>query len=237
MAYKITKAMLLAAGLGTRLSPLTLTTPKPLLPLNGTLLIEHQLRYLASHGIKDVVINLHHLGEKIRLHVGVGSRYGINVTYSEEPLILGTGGGIKKACESFDGPLVVLNADALIACDISALIKHHVKSNAVATMVLKELSEGDGYEHVGISKNGLVTGFGSGKYFYTGLQILGPEMLGILPPAGTPSCLIEDGYRKILEQGQRVAAFIYNGYFNDLGTPDRYEKAKRDIKAGKFRVF
>lgn len=237
MDYKITKAMLLAAGLGTRLRPLTLTTPKPLLPLNGALLIEHQLKYLASHGIKDVAINLHHLGEKIKLYVSNGNRYGINVTYSEELQILDTGGGIKKACESFDGPFVVLNADALISCDISALIKHHDKSNAAATMVLKELSEDDGYERVGVSKDGLVTGFGSGKYFYTGLQILGPEMLGILPPAGTPSCLIEDGYKKALGQGQRVAAFTYDGYFNDLGTPERYEKAKRDVKAGRFRVF
>ena len=97
MTTAIDQAMLLAAGLGTRLRPLTLTTPKPLLPLDGCTLIDHQLRYLASAGIGRVAINLHHLGEKIRAHAGDGSRYGLSIHYSEEPEILGTGGGVKRA--------------------------------------------------------------------------------------------------------------------------------------------
>ena len=73
---------------------------------------------------------------------------------------------------------------------------------------------------------------GGGEYFYTGLQIVGSGLLKILPPAGSASCLIEDGYQKLLLQGKKIAAFIYEGYFNDLGTPDRYEQAKKDIAEG-----
>lgn len=237
MAERITKAMLLAAGLGTRLRPLTLTTPKPLLPLDGALLIDHQLKYLASYGIEDVTINLHHLGEKIRSHVGDGGRYGLSVRYSEEPEILGTGGGIKKAFGSFAGQFVALNADALLDADIKEVINRHRKSGAVATMALKELSEKDGYEPVEIDEDGFVRGFGRGKYFYTGLQILGYEMLDVLPAAGVPSRLIQDGYKRLIKKGAKISSFFHRGYFNDLGTPERYEKARRDIAAGAFKLL
>lgn len=225
----ITKAMLLAAGLGTRLRPLTLATPKPLLPLNDELVIDHQLKYLASHGIAKVVINLHHLGDMIREHVGDGSSHGLAVSYSEEPNILGTGGGIKMAQPFFGNePFVVLNADALIDADIGECAAHHMKSSAAATMVVKRIAAGDSYTPIEM-KRGLVASFGRGDFFYTGLQVIGREMLDALPPAGTPACLIEDGYKKLLEKDRKIAAFVHRGYFNDLGTPVRYEQARRQF--------
>jgi len=134
MAMQIESAMLLAAGLGTRLKPLTLTTPKPLLPLDGGLLIDHQLRYLAASGIKKVAINLHHLGQMIRDHVGDGSRYKLEIVYSMEPEILGTGGGVKGAARFFGRtPFVSMNADALLAADLSAIATRHLESGADAT--------------------------------------------------------------------------------------------------------
>lgn len=230
----IRKAMLLAAGLGTRLRPLTLTTPKPLLPLDGALLIDHQLRYLKQAGITEVMINLHHLGVKIQEHVGDGAAFGLRVRYSEEPEILGTGGGIKRAGTFFGGEaFVALNADALLDADIAALIGRHLETGAVATMALKEIRRGESYNPVAV-EGGFITGFGSGTHFYTGLQVLGPEMLAALPPAGEVSCLIMDGYEKLLRSGKRVAAFIHQGYFNDLGTPERYDAARRDIASGSF---
>lgn len=236
MTLSIDTAMLLAAGLGTRLRPLTLSTPKPLLPLDGTLLIDHQLGYLRAAGVRRAVINLHHLGEKIRGHVGDGSRFGIEVRYSEEPEILGTGGGIKKAGALLgDGPFIALNADALIDADIAAVVRHHADAKAAATMVVKPLGQDDGYTPVDIGPDSFVRGFGKGRHFYTGLQILGREMLDVLPPAGHSACLIKDGYEALLAKGGRVSSFVHEGYFNDLGTPERYEQAKQDIAAGRFR--
>lgn len=238
MTTSIDTTMLLAAGLGTRLRPLTLSTPKPLLPLDGTLLIDHQLGYLRAAGVRRAVINLHHLGAKIRDHVGDGSRFGIEVRYSEEPEILGTGGGIKKA-EAFlgEGSFLALNADALIDADIAAVVRRHEETKAAATMVVRPLGHGDGYTPVDIGPDSFVRGFGTGRHFYTGLQILGREMLDILPPAGQNACLIQDGYEALLAKGERVSSFVHEGYFNDLGTPERYEQAKRDIAAGRFRTI
>lgn len=233
----IDRAMILAAGLGTRLRPLTLHTPKPMLPLDGTVLIDHQLRYLARSGMKSVAINLHHLGEKIRDHVGTGYRYGMEVNFSEEPVILGTGGGIKKAARFFGRkPFVVLNADALIAADIGALIRTHLESGKPVTMAVKRTDDSEGFTPLKIDDD-TVKGFGKGEHFYTGLQVLGPEIFDALPPSGTPACLIDDGYKKLIGRGSEVGAFVYDGYFNDLGTPERYEQAKVDISTGKFRIL
>lgn len=237
MSQSIRKAMLLAAGLGIRLRPLTLTTPKPLLPLDGICLIDHQLSYLAQSGIREVVVNLHHLGDKIKAHVGGGSQYGLTVTYSEEPEILGTGGGIKKAGHLFGtNPFIALNADALIDVDIGSLIARHFSSKASATMVVKTFGAVDNYNPVDIDMAGFIKGFGKGNHFYTGLQILGPEILTALPPSGTVSCLIRDGYEPLLKRDAPIAAFLYEGYFNDLGTPERYTQAKRDIENGRLKL-
>ncbi len=234
----IDRAMILAAGLGTRLRPLTLHTPKPMLPLDGAILIDHQLRYLAESGMKSVAINLHHLGERIRDHVGSGSRYGLEVNFSEEPELLGTGGGIKKAARFFGRrPFVVLNADALIAADIGDLIGHHLASGMPVTMAVKGIEGGDGYTPIEVGDDGTVKGFGSGEHFYTGLQVLGPEIFDALPPSGTPACLIEDGMKKLIERGGKIGTYAYEGYFNDLGTPERYEQAKVDVSTGRFRIL
>ncbi|MFH1830048.1 MAG: nucleotidyltransferase family protein [Pseudomonadota bacterium] len=234
----VDRAMLLAAGLGTRLRPLTLDTPKPLLPFDGTILIDHQLRYLARSGIKSVAINLHHLGEKIREHVGNGARFGLEIFYSEEPQILGTGGGIKKAARFFGrNPFVVLNADALIAADIRALAKAHFSRGVQVTMAVKRLDDGDDFTPIDVSDDGFIKGFGSGSYFYTGLQILSPDIFDALPASGIPACLIKDGYMRLLELGGKIGSFEYEGYFNDLGTPKRYEAAKEAIKAGEFKMY
>jgi NDP-sugar pyrophosphorylase family protein len=237
-AIPIRQAVLLAAGLGTRLRPLTLTTPKPLLPLDGTCLIDHQLRSLVHAGIERVAINLHHLGEKIRDHVGEGARYGLTIVYSEEPLILGTGGGVKQAAALLDrGPVIVLNSDALLAADIGALAAQHLRSGAAATMAVKKLSAGMSYKALAIDEAGRVTDFGSGEHFFTGLHVVGEALLDLLPPVGTPACMIQEGYQECLERDLPVGAFFYEGYFNDLGTPARYDEARADIREGRLALF
>src|SRR3989449_1523283 len=120
------KAMVLAAGLGTRLRPLTDTLPKPLLPVAGRPLLEWNLLLLKRHGITEVIINLHHLGEQIVRALGDGARLGLRLAYSHEPTLQGTGGGIKQAAPFLkDGPFLVLNGDTLSDCDLMALIAAH----------------------------------------------------------------------------------------------------------------
>ncbi len=237
MTKPIRQAILLAAGFGTRLKPLTLTTPKPLLPLDGMLLIDHQLRYLHRAGIETVVINLHHLGEKIRAHVGDGSRYGLEVHYSEETTILGTGGGIRLAATLLEnGPFLLLNADAFIDVDLAALEQRHQESGALVTMALKRLSPEEKQTPIALDADGFIRAFGEGSHFYIGAQAIDPRALDALPPAGTPSCLIRNGYDTMLSEEKTIAAFIHDGYANDLGTPERYEQAKDDIAQGRFTL-
>ncbi|MFH1874553.1 MAG: nucleotidyltransferase family protein [Pseudomonadota bacterium] len=231
MIKKITKAMILAAGLGTRLRPLTYITPKPILPLNNHRLIDIPLKLLAKYQITEVIINVHHLGNLIEEYVGDGSQFGLRVKYSREPKILGTGGGIKNVADFFEGEyFITLNADSLLNLDLDAVIQTHFKQQAEATMVVKKLGADDDYGKVDVGSDGLIKKINNvGEYFYTGVQIAGPKLLEKLPPAGQHSCLIKDGYQKLLQDQTKVAAHIYDGYFNDVGTPQRYEQAKQDL--------
>lgn len=228
--------MLLAAGLGTRMRPLTYKVPKPLLPLDGMTVIDHQLKYLSHFGIEQVMINLHHLGDMIKEHVGDGSRYGIEIHFSEERTLLGTGGGIKKAEPFFGGdPFVVLNTDALMDIEISFVIENHMSLGSVATMVVRHLSAGDSYTPLSLHED-RISEFGKGDHFFAGLQIIDHRMLDLLPSAGFASCLINDGYGQFLKKGIPISAYVDKGPWYDLGNPDGYERAKKDIRDGIFKL-
>jgi mannose-1-phosphate guanylyltransferase len=134
----IRRAMVLAAGFGTRLAPLTNTTPKPLVPVADKPFLDHLLALLHAGGIREVVINLHHLGHLIEQHVGDGSRYGLSVRYSHEATILDTGGGIKQAEPLLRGePFVVANGDSLLELPLAELVDFHRAKGGIATMALR----------------------------------------------------------------------------------------------------
>ena len=129
--------MVLAAGEGTRLRPLTLETPKVLLPIRGKPLIESTIGWLKSHGIFEVVVNLHHLGDKIRDFLGDGSRFGVEVTYSAEETLLGTAGGVKRMEHFFDDDtFVVVYGDVLTDFNLSKMIQFHREKKATATLAI-----------------------------------------------------------------------------------------------------
>ncbi|HPW45198.1 MAG TPA: nucleotidyltransferase family protein [bacterium] len=235
---RIDSAVLLAAGLGTRLSPLTLKTPKPLLNLDGCTLIDHQLRYLKKNGFKTVAINIHHLPEMIKNHVGDGSRYGLSILYSRETHILGTGGGIKKACGYLSSDnVLVLNSDILINLNLEKFVERHLLSNAIATMALRKLLPGENYTGISVDTDGFVSSIGDGSYSFTGIHIVGKTLLESLPPAGSESCVISDGYKKILSGGGKIASAIHHGYWKDIGTHASLKEAEEDISRGKFEMI
>jgi NDP-sugar pyrophosphorylase family protein len=232
------KAMILAAGLGTRLKPLTDHLPKPLLPLEGRPLIEHTLLLLRRFGITEAVINLHYQGDKIIQVLGDGSRLGMKIRYSEEPDILGTGGGIKKA-ERFlsDGPFLVINSDILVEINLDQIIGFHQRNQAAATMVLREDPDVDRWGAVGVDSYHRIrqllgkpdwTGEALSKKMFTGIHVMDPRVLNYIPGSGFFTII--DAYIEMLRKEERLFGHVHPGYWIDIGTPERYRKAEEDLK-------
>ncbi|TLY12601.1 MAG: NDP-sugar synthase [Nitrospirae bacterium] len=234
------KAMILAAGLGTRLRPLTDTLPKPLLPIGGTPLILWNLLLLRRHGITEVIINLHYLGHLIEKELGDGSRFGLRLSYSREPVILGTGGGIKQAEPFFNGePFVVLNGDTLLELDLGTVVQFHEQRNALATMVLREDPDADRWGAVEtnpqqcvvrIVGRGLSKGSQTAKRMFAGVHVMHPQLLKNVP-TGQASSII-DAYVNAIQGGEVIMGYGMDGYWSDVGTPERYAQAQQDAEKG-----
>jgi mannose-1-phosphate guanylyltransferase len=242
------KAMILAAGLGTRLRPLTDTIPKPLLPVGGTPLILWNLLLLRSSGICEVIINLHYLGHLIEEAIGDGSRWDMQVRYSHEPTLLGTGGGLKAAERFFeDQPVVVMNGDTLIEMDVKALREFHRGHGGVATLVLRDdpqaaqwgAVESDEWNRIfRINGRGMSRADSTGpliERMFAGVHILHPSVLQDAP-LGTPFSII-DSYTNELARGSRMFGFVHAGYWSDIGTVERYARAQADAEEGVISLF
>ncbi len=241
------KAMILAAGLGTRLRPLTNTIPKPLLPVGGVPLIVWNLLLLRQHGIFTVMINLHYLGSMIQQEIGDGARWGMNVSYSLEPAILGTGGGLKAAEGFFEGEdFLVLNSDTLSEVDVGQVLQLHVTRHALVTMVLREDPHVEQWGVIETTQdNRIVTINGRGaqhasnsafvqKRMFAGVHVLNPRVL-VHCPVAQPSSII-DAYVRELECGATVIGYLDSGYWSDVGTHERYAQAQKDFEDGRLTL-
>jgi len=238
------KAMILAAGLGTRLRPLTETTPKPLLPIAGRPILVWNLLLLKRHGITDVIVNLHHLGEQIVQTIGDGSRLGLRVAYSHEPEIQDTGGGIRQAAPFLkDGAFLVLNGDTLSACDLTDLIAAHRAGKALATLALREDPDTSRWGPVTLDArvrilqiNGVPPLAPQARplptpCMFAGIHVLEPEILDAIPPG--PGSII-DVYHRLLGKGLVLRGYRMNGYWSDIGTRERYEQNERGAAEGRL---
>jgi NDP-sugar pyrophosphorylase family protein len=227
------KAMVLAAGFGERMRPLTETRAKPALPLLNRTLIVHTLNYLQRHGVSEVVINLHHQPDSIRGTVGDGSRSAIKVSYSEEPVILGTAGGLKRAEAHFrgSGSFVMINSDSITDCDLGSALKKHRESGALATMVLTSPRREEDYGVVEVDERDRIVRIAgrpegnplpqTGRYTFTGLHVMEPEILDAIPADG-PSEINRDIYPRLLSEGKMIRAFVHSGFWRELGNPRLY---------------
>ena len=234
------KAMILAAGLGTRLRPLTERLPKPLLPVVGRPLVDWNLLLLRRHGITDAIVNLHHLGDLIERELGDGSAFGMRLAYSREPVLLGTGGGLKQAEPFFGGePFLAINADTLVEIDLGALMAAHRNGRALATMALREDPDADRWGALEVEASGRIARInGRGrqpvgpvkKRMFAGVHIIHPRLL-VSVPAERESSII-DAYVGAIQQGETILAHEFSGYWSDIGTPERYAQAQRDAEAG-----
>jgi mannose-1-phosphate guanylyltransferase len=239
------RAMILAAGLGIRLRPLTNAVPKALVPVAGRPLIEYGLLWLKSQGIREVLINLHHLGDKIRAAVGDGSIYGLRITYSHEEPILDTGGGIKKAQAFLDGEtFVVLNCDTILDLDISALLAAHRRNHATATLVLRPDPEAARYGILETDASGRIRRFlgqpaeveGSlSEFMFTGCQMLEPHIFDLMPEE-KPFSTTRETYPQMLRAGEPLYGFIHTGPWMVVDDAEGMARATQAIISGQVRL-
>jgi len=239
------RAMLLAAGFGTRLRPLTDELPKPLVPVANRPLIAWSLDRLSRAGVVEVGINLHHLGRAIPAALGDGSRWGLSLRWSEEEQILGTGGGIVRMRPFLQaGTFLVLNSDVLSAVDLSEALAFHRKGGFAATMVVRPLPAGAAYTALECDASGRLVSFKGRQRrtgaerracMFCGLHVLEPVLFEHLPAEGF-SCINDQGYTGMFDAGLDLGAFWYDGPWFDLGTPARYLEASGAVLTGRARL-
>jgi NDP-sugar pyrophosphorylase family protein len=233
------KAMILAAGLGERMRPLTESRAKPSLPVLNRPIIVQTLAYLKSHGVDEAVINLHHHPESIRGLVGDGSRIGIRIQYSEEQTILGTAGGLKKAEAHFRnaGTFLMVNSDFVTDCDLAPAIAEHQKSGARATLIVTPRAPGATYGSVELNPDGSIrsiaglpaapggvsnqNGPGNDGYTFIGIHIIEPSVLDSIP-AGAKFEINRQVYPSLMQQGLPIRGYVHKGTWYEMGTPSLY---------------
>jgi NDP-sugar pyrophosphorylase family protein len=244
------KAMVLAAGQGTRLRPLTDNLPKALVPVAGRPMIEYPLLLLRHYGIREIIINLHQFGEQIENYLGDGSKLGVEITYSDEPELLDTGGGLLKAKPFLrDGAFIVINTDALIDLNLAEAIAFHKKMSAAATLVLRPDENADQYGSMDVDDGGKICRFlqskapigPSGpirKLMFTGVQILEPKVFDYMnaSEARQKFSTTKETYPKMLLAGEALYGFCFEGFWQDLGTSERIKNAEDSLGLGRVRL-
>lgn len=231
----MTRALILAAGLGTRLGELSDERPKPLLPVCNVPLIHYAVALLRGAGIAEIAVNLHHRGELIRAELGDGFHY------SEEREILGTGGGIVRIADWLTrggrDSFVVVNGKIVSNIDVRATLRHHDATNATATMVLREVPDAERWGAVHVDDSGRVTrivGQGAASThacMFTGVHVISPRLVARLPATGE-SDSIRQGYIPALLAGERIEGLRYDGYWHEHSTPARYLQGNWNLLSG-----
>jgi mannose-1-phosphate guanylyltransferase len=234
--------MVLCAGLGTRLRPLTERLPKPAVPLGGVPLIRYTLALLRGAGVRRAVVNVHHLPEVMeRAARSAAARLGVELAVSREPVIAGTGGALREARALLEGAetILLVNGDVLFDVDLGGALAAHRAGGALATMVLLPMPAGGRYAAVEVDAGGSVRQiagrFGPGgerlvPLHFSGVHLLSPALLEHVP--ATPfECDVNRHVYPPLMAGGRIRGLLVDGYWNDLGAPDRYVAAHLDLLA------
>lgn len=240
----VMKAILLAGGKGTRLRPLTLHTPKPIVPIFDRPFLRYQIDLLRQiPEIDEIVLSLNYQPRRIEEVFGDGSDLGVHLRYVVEPSPLGTGGGIRFAAGDNPGrePIVVFNGDVLTSVDLPAVLRLHRERQARATIVLTPVPNPTAYGLVETDEAGNVQAFVEKPTadqirtdtINAGIYVLEPSTLDRIPPETVYS--IERSYfPSLVAQRETFVAYVYRGYWIDIGTPAKYFQAHHDIMDGAF---
>ncbi len=242
------KALILAGGKGTRLRPLTVYTPKPIVPVVNRPFLLYQIETLRRAGIKDITLSLNYQPDKIERLLGNGAEYGVNLNYVTEPQPMGTGGAYKYAAQDLNSTTVVLNGDILTDLIIAKVIKEHKENNAEATICLIPVENPSAYGLVETDKDKNILQFRekpkpeeleslTTNTVNAGVYILEPTILDLIPE-GKNYSFEYDVFPEILAQKKVFRAYIMkNVYWCDIGTPEKYLKAHHDFLSGNIRHF
>lgn len=244
------KAMVLAAGLGTRLRPLTDDRPKALVEVAGRTLLELTLTRLRGFGIHDVIINTHHFADSIAAYLRRHENFGMHIEISYEEILLDTGGGIKKAASFFqdsDEPFLVHNVDVLSTIDFHQMLKFHNERDALATLAVQNRATS---RYLLFDENSQLCGRRSGEtgepelvrpamatqaLAFCGIHVVSPRIFPVMLEEGTFSVI--PLYLRLAEQNEAVLGYRADQYhWRDLGRPEHIEQAAREIGEGDYQV-
>src|SRR5690606_12690947 len=225
------RAMLLCAGLSTRLGKLGAECPKPMLPVCGVPILRYGIANLVAHGVRDLVINTHHRGDVIQQALGDGSDLGARIQYSHEPKLLGTGGGLKHALplldpDGRDEPFLSVNGKLIFDLDVTALVAaYRAAGDSLGMMVVRRVPDAKSWGAVDVRHDArgphVVNVLGDGEHMFCGVHVTRPSVMARLPDGESDS--IRQGYLPWMHAGGRVAAYEHEGgYFAEHSTPERY---------------
>ena len=230
------RALILAGGEGTRLRPLTLSTPKPVAPLVDRPVLQHQLELLARAGIHEVIFSVAYRPERVEAVFGDGRSFGVHIRYVVEQTPLGTGGAVRNALELLDERTVVLNGDVLTDVDLSSIIRLHEAERVSATILLTTVPNPAAYGLVETDALGRVRRFLekprpdqiTTNQINAGIYVLESAVLGLMAP-GINLSIERYFFPALLERGDKVLGPVHPGYWIDIGTPEKYLQVHRDI--------
>lgn len=224
------KAVILAGGLGTRLLPLTKKTPKPMLPLGKKPILEHLIDWNKKNGVKNIVLCVSYLREKIESHFGDGEEFGVNIEYAISNKPLATAGQLKTAEEFIDDTFVCMYGDSIFNFSLRNMIKQHKTKRAFVTMGLDEYKTNLEYGVIDVSKTGKVLSWKEKPEIKAnvnmGCYVMESEVLGLIPknkPYG-----MDDVIKKAMTKEKLVSSFITKNGFIDIGNKASYEKASKE---------
>jgi NDP-sugar pyrophosphorylase family protein len=221
------KAMVLAAGLGTRLRPLTDTRPKALVEIGGRTLLEITLERLRAFGIRDVIINVHHFSDMMIEYLKTKNDFGMHIQISREDVLLDTGGGLKKASWFFRDdtePFVLHNVDVITTIDLRRMIQYHSDNRALATLAVHDRRTS---RPIAFDETSRLKGRGPG-FAFSGVHVISPRFLSLLTEDGVFSII--DSYVRLAAQGETILGFRADEYdWRDVGRLEDLEECRSDL--------
>lgn len=238
-------AVILVGGMGTRLRPLSINTPKSMMPVVTTPFIEYVIRRLNHHGIRQIVLAISHLAQPIKNYLGDGSQFGVNISYTIEETALGTAGAVKNAVRYLGSePFVVLNGDIFTDLDLSAMTALHDQHKAKITIALTPVEDPTQYGLIETDNRNRITRFlekpnweqVTTNMINAGTYIMEADVLKSIPEQ-TIFSFEHDVFPPMLQKGELIYAFPSSCYWIDIGTPEKYHQLNRDLLNGKSDQF
>ena len=233
----IIRTIMMAGGKGTRLRPLTLVRPKPMIPLVNKPIIEYTVNKLKKSGFNDIIMTLNYMSTNIKNYFKDGSEFGIDIRYSVEKWPLGTGGSVKKAEKYIDDTFMVVSGDVLTDVNFEDVVKYHKEKGAIATMVLTEVEDPTHFGIAVMDKNHKITEYlekpspeeAFSNVANTGIYIFEPEIFDFFDGKDKEVDFSKDIFPEVIRQDAGIYGYVFNGYWNDIGRPETYLAATYDI--------